>query len=204
MSTTGIPDPSKKRQRLGRILLEAALITPAQLEVALYNQQHCDYRIGEVIALHGWVKQETIEFFAETWFDLLAESNPMPIGYYLQMAGLLDQNQVDQILAEQKKLGLRFGAIAVLKGWIKQETMDYFLLNLKSDMSECSGFQTQQISMETVEKFRQGRRTDRRQSNESSPPPHGAAPAPITPHTEDDEDFDLARALAIDEDTLFP
>ncbi|MEB3228823.1 MAG: hypothetical protein VKJ27_10615 [Synechocystis sp.] len=226
--------PTSERKRLGMILLEAALITPAQLEVALNNQKHFDYLIGEVIALHGWVKKETIEFFAETWLELLAQSNPLPIGHYLQMASLLEPDQVEIILTEQKKMGLRFGAMAVLKGWIKQETMDYFLLNLKSDMSKRSGFQTHQISMETVEKYRQARKTRNKQTKAPHPtqgqgprrsqspthprgknqiiisestielPPEfqGASIYHIDPHATEDENFDLASVLEMDEGNI--
>ncbi|MFM1843079.1 MAG: hypothetical protein RLZZ490_1821 [Cyanobacteriota bacterium] len=221
-----------ERKRLGLVLLEAALITPAQLEVALNNQQHFDYLIGEVIALHGWVKKDTIEFFAEHWFDLVLSNNPLPIGHYLQMASLLDQEQIAEILIEQKKMGLRFGATAVLKGWVKQETMDYFLVNLKSDMSMRSAFQTHQLSLEALEKIRQARttktkkdkvekvtrsqtrkiKTDKTEGNSSiiisestiELPPEligiqsyrGYSPV------KDDENFDLASVLEMDEGNI--
>lgn len=221
-----------ERKRLGLILVEAALLTPAQLDVALNNQKHFDYLIGEVIALHGWIKKETIDFFAEHWFELVSSPNPLPIGHYLQMASLLEQKQIDEILVEQKKLGLRFGAMAVLKGWIKQETMDYFLLNLKSDMSQRSGFQTHQISMEAVEKFRQARKLHGIQSGQdhSTKPTHSrhskthsqdstrvlisestielppefrdGSVYHIDPHAKDDENFDLASVLEMDEGNI--
>jgi len=217
-----------ERKRLGLILLEAALITPAQLEVALNNQQHFNYLIGEVIALHGWVKKETIEFFAEDWFELLISSNPLPIGHYLQMASLLDQSQIAEILIEQKKMGLRFGATAVLKGWIKQETMDYFLANLKSDMSLRSAFQTRQLSLDALEKIRQAREAKKNKTEKTpcSPstkkrraeadsqiivsesiiefPPELAGQGAYysDPQARDDENFDLASVLEMDEGNI--
>ena len=225
-----MPASTTERKLLGLILLEAALITPAQLEVALNNQQHFDYLIGEVIALHGWVKKETIEFFAEHWFDLVLSSNPLPIGHYLQMASLLDQEQIAEILIEQKKMGLRFGATAVLKGWVKQETMDYFLVNLKSDMSMRSAFQTHQLSLEALEKIRQARttkkdtvekvtrsqtrrtKTDKTEGNSSiiisestiELPPEltGSGAYHLDPHAKDDENFDLASVLEMDEGNI--
>jgi hypothetical protein len=219
-----------ERKRLGQILLEAALITPAQLEVALRNQEHFDYLIGEVIALHGWVKKETIEFFAEHWFELLLSTNPLPIGHYLQMASLLDQKQIAEILTEQKKMGMRFGATAVLKGWVKQETIDYFLVNLKSDMSMRSAFQTHQLSLEALEKIRQAR-TTKQQKTEQKPcsqstkkrrfeddsqiiisestidlPPEftgdGNGAYYLDPQAKSDENFDLASVLEMDEGNI--
>lgn len=217
-----------ERKRLGLILVEAALITPAQLEVALNNQQHFDYLIGEVIALHGWVKKETIEFFAENWFQLMLTNNPLPIGHYLQMASLLDQTQINEILTEQKKLGLRFGATAVLKGWVKQETMDYFLVSLKSEMSTRSAFQTHQLSLEVLEQIREARTTKQsktqqkkrsqspkaRKSGQDSHiiisessielPPEltGSGVYHLDPQGKDDESFDLASVLEMDEGNI--
>ena len=219
-----------ERKRIGLVLLEAGLITPAQLEVALNNQQHFDYLIGEVIALHGWVKQETIEFFAERWFELVLSANPLPIGHYLQMASLLDQDQIAEILIEQKKMGLRFGATAVLKGWIKQETMDYFLVNLKSDMSMRSAFQTHQLSLNTLEKIRQARisqksktektpcsqsrktKTDKTAGNARMIISESTIELPaefvglnayqIDGKVKDDENFDLASMLEMDEGNI--
>ncbi|MFN9175126.1 MAG: hypothetical protein ACK58N_11625 [Synechocystis sp.] len=174
-----------ERKRLGQILLEAALITPAQLEVALKNQEHFDYLIGEIIALHGWVKKETIEFFAEHWFELSLGANPLPIGHYLQMASLLDQKQIAEILTEQQKMGLRFGATAVLKGWIKQETMDYFLVNLNSDRSMRSAFQTHQLSLEALEKIRQARTTSKQPMEKTEAPTRSQSTKTKTTRSED-------------------
>ena len=222
------PASTIERKRLGLILLEAALITPAQLEVALNNQQNFDYLIGEVIALHGWVKKETIEFFAEHWFELVVSPNPLPIGHYLQMASLLDQTQIAEILTEQKKMGLRFGATAVLKGWVKQETMDYFLVNLKSEMSQRSAFQTHQLSLDALEQIRQARTTKqqkteqttrsqstkKRRSEDDSQiiisestielPPELTEKSGYYANSQanDDEDFDLASVLEMDEGNI--
>ncbi|QUS59351.1 hypothetical protein IQE94_10240 [Synechocystis sp. PCC 7339] len=139
------PQPSG-RKRLGLVLQEASLITPAQLEVAVNNQQHFDYLIGEVIVLHGWLSRDTVEFFVNQWFDLICRPNPMPLGHYLQMADLLNQCQIDQILREQKVLGLRFGATAVLLGLLKQETVDYFIAHLKTDMASQSAFSAHELA----------------------------------------------------------
>jgi hypothetical protein len=51
------------RTRLGSYLIEAGLITPAQVSVVLNDQQiETDMRFGEVLVARGWVKLETIEF----------------------------------------------------------------------------------------------------------------------------------------------
>jgi hypothetical protein len=115
---------------IGLILQEAALVTPAQLEVALHEQQYFELPLGEILAHHGWINKETADFFVEQWPRIVDHSYQHPLGYYLRLASLLDEQQIRQILQEQKKLGIRFGATAVLKGWLKQQTIDYFLENL--------------------------------------------------------------------------
>lgn len=48
---------------LGRYLVEAGLLTPAQIEVALMDQACTQMRFGEILAARGWVKQQTIDYF---------------------------------------------------------------------------------------------------------------------------------------------
>lgn len=50
-----------------------------------------------------------------------------PIGAYLLEAGLLSQGQVDVALADQKFTEMSFGEIVVARGWVKQQTVDYFM-----------------------------------------------------------------------------
>ncbi len=55
--------PSDMPTRLGSYLIEAGLITPAQVAVVLNDQNLSqDMRFGEVLVARGWVKPETIEF----------------------------------------------------------------------------------------------------------------------------------------------
>jgi hypothetical protein len=54
---------SEPQIRLGSYLIEAGLITPAQVAVVLNDQNFSqDMRFGEVLVARGWVKSETIEF----------------------------------------------------------------------------------------------------------------------------------------------
>lgn len=128
---------------LGLILREADLVTPAQIEVALQDQQYYQLPLGEILALHGWVHQETADFFAEQWPRLLTTPKSYPLGEYFQLASLLNEQQIQTILQEQKRQRLRFGEIAVLQGWLKQTTVNYFLENLVTQNKSSSGFQTQ-------------------------------------------------------------
>lgn len=53
-----------------------------------------------------------------------------PIGEYLIEAGLLSTAQVEVILADQQFTELKFGEIAVLRGWIKQQTVEYLMIKI--------------------------------------------------------------------------
>jgi hypothetical protein len=132
-------------QPLGEVLQQAGLISAAQVQVALQDQQHyTDLRFGEILALRGWLKQETADFFADRWPILLAQNKQYPLGYWLKAAALLDDNQINLILNEQQQkmkerfIRTRFGRLIVSKGWLKKQTIDFFLesLSSKADMEE--------------------------------------------------------------------
>jgi len=53
---------SSNIKRLGSYLLEAGLITPAQVHVALNDQKATGMRFGEVLVARGWVKEQTVEW----------------------------------------------------------------------------------------------------------------------------------------------
>ncbi|WP_297080620.1 hypothetical protein [Thermoleptolyngbya sp. M55_K2018_002] len=58
---TSIPMPMRPK-RLGSYLLDAGLITPDQVTVALNDQQATGMRLGEVLVARGWIKEQTIEW----------------------------------------------------------------------------------------------------------------------------------------------
>lgn len=62
-SSNGDTGPiSANRKRIGGYLVEAGLLTPAQVDVALNDQKLTGMRFGEILAARGWVKQQTIEY----------------------------------------------------------------------------------------------------------------------------------------------
>ena len=130
---------SRDRQPLGSLLLDAALISPAQLEAALQAQHtYQDLLLGEILALRGWIKQETVDFFADRWTQTLQQGLNKPIGQYLQSAGLLNEAQIKTILEEQQHSGLQFGVLAAYKGWVNSSTIEFFLANLKDQSQKIS------------------------------------------------------------------
>ena len=118
---------------LGELLKKASLITSAQIDMALMEQQTCSKeRFGEIISRHGWLKPQTIEFFASRFPKICLGSYRFPLGRYLVDAGLLDSSQVNQILNAQNK-SLRkslFGSIAVSRGYVKKETIEFIVKHL--------------------------------------------------------------------------
>lgn len=54
-----------KPKRLGGYLLEAGLLTPAQVHVALNDQQATGMRFGEVLVARGWLKEQTVEWIMQ-------------------------------------------------------------------------------------------------------------------------------------------
>jgi hypothetical protein len=134
--TVSLPPKKISKKLLGEILQEAGLVSPAQIQIALQDQSiYEDMRLGEILALRGWVKQETADFLVEQLPIISKQPNKKPLGIYLKEAALLDEEQIKTILAEQK-LNLdhrtRFGKLVVLKGWLKQSTVDFFLDRLSA------------------------------------------------------------------------
>ena len=115
-------------QPMGQILQEAGLINQGQVQVALMEQKiYTHLKFGEILALHGWVNQKTADFFADELCHLIKKPKAIKIGKYFHQAGLLTDKEIKEILTEQFDLGIKFGFMAVLKGCIKQETLEFFL-----------------------------------------------------------------------------
>ena len=114
-------------KRIGETLLDAGLVSIEQLQKALFEQSLNKQRLGTILAQHGWVKQQTIDFLIDNLPVIKKQVEKKPIGQYFKAAGLLDEPQIQEILKEQKLNMLRFGSLAVLKGYINQKTLNYFL-----------------------------------------------------------------------------
>jgi tetratricopeptide (TPR) repeat protein len=116
---------------LGFLLQKAGLVSSEQINIALKDQSHLRNRkIGEILAIRGWIKPETADFFAEEWPKILKQKPRQPLGQYFKAAALMDEQQIAGILAEQRRIGLKFGTLAVLEGLIEQKTLDFFLEEL--------------------------------------------------------------------------
>ncbi|MFN4067256.1 MAG: hypothetical protein ACK4K5_08590 [Thermosynechococcus sp.] len=59
------PHDDNYTKRLGDYLVEAELVTPAQIEVALADQRATGARLGDILVARGWLRKGTIEFIME-------------------------------------------------------------------------------------------------------------------------------------------
>ena len=115
--------------RTGELLINSGLVSEAQVQVALRDQAILGrlHRIGEILALRGWVRQETIDFLIIDLPNIIQQASKLRLGEYLIQARLLTQEQVDELLKEQRQCGVRIGSLAVMHGWISKQTLDFFL-----------------------------------------------------------------------------
>ena len=137
-SSSHDPFPSKPsaKKPLGQLLSEAGLISAQQIEIALKDQimNHPNRKIGEILADRGWIEQETADFFVEQWHGLVNQPQKHPLVYYLKAAALLTEEQIESILEERNNSDkkVRFHHLAIQKGLLKPDTVDFFLINLLS------------------------------------------------------------------------
>ena len=132
---------SVQTKKLGTILQEADLITDREIELALQTQIDTPHlKIGEILAQQNSIKAETADFFAREWSKIVVQPEKDVLGYYLRQAAILDREQVEIILSEQRSTGIRFGTIAIFQGFLKSTTLDFFLANLFPEELHVSPF----------------------------------------------------------------
>ncbi|MBE9040592.1 WecB/TagA/CpsF family glycosyltransferase [Oscillatoriales cyanobacterium LEGE 11467] len=127
------PEPVAAGVPLGQILQDAGLISDKQVALALKCQQTQEdgLRFGDILVNRGWLAPETIDFFAEDLPQVANSGRLQPLGHYLKRAKLLNDRQINEILSEQSQANLRFGEVAVRKGWVKEETIKSVLRYLE-------------------------------------------------------------------------
>ena len=124
---------SSNKKPLGQLLNEAGLISAHQIEIALQEQVEIPkLRIGEIFSLRGWINQETADFFAERWEELLQEKQKRPLVYYLRRAALLNDKQINFLMELRKsnEQNVKFHQLAIKHGLLKKQTVDFFVRNL--------------------------------------------------------------------------
>ena len=126
--------PIQNKVLLGVVLQQAGLVSAVRFKQAIETQKISNTdKIDDILASMGDISKETADFFTERWFKLVEEKPKQPIGQYLKQAGLLTDRQIQTILEEQKRTELKFGELAIAKGWLKQATVDFFLQYLATE-----------------------------------------------------------------------
>lgn len=137
---------------IGTLLRDAGIISSQDLQHALeFKSQYAQVKLEEILVLQEKAKAQTINFFTNQWDGIKEEGRQFPIGHYLKQAYLLDNEQVEAILVEQKSKEsqeVKFGSIALQKGWIKEDTINFFLSNLPIKIPQL-------ISLNALEKYDQ-------------------------------------------------
>lgn len=114
--------------RLGQMLILAGLVSPSQVEIALIDQHMSPHlRLGEILVLRGWLQQETVDYFADMLPLMRRAPSRLRLGEYCVCANILTEAQVNTLLQDQKVTALPIGQLAIRRGWLKPETLDFFL-----------------------------------------------------------------------------
>lgn len=117
----------KLLQPIGMRLVEAGLLSPAQVEVTLRDQQdYPDLQFGEILLLRGWICEETLSFFLNLESVCSEEFRKLPLGQRLKTAGLVTEDEIQRAIDKLNLPNLTIGQVLVLQGVISQRTADYF------------------------------------------------------------------------------
>jgi hypothetical protein len=85
--------------------MEAGLLTTAQLEVALADQQITGMRLGEVLVRRGWIKEETVEYLMEKVILPERSSSQDQSSSYLELSRKLLKTLMTQVQDPTHNIG---------------------------------------------------------------------------------------------------
>ncbi|MBE9028463.1 WecB/TagA/CpsF family glycosyltransferase [filamentous cyanobacterium LEGE 11480] len=126
---------TERPQLIGRYLIEAGLVTQAQVDAALIEQGESGIRLGSILAGKGWVQQQTVDFLVQQIQQRISQQHSRAyrkFGEYLVEAGLVTEDDVQAALAEQQLTGMRLGSILAGRGLIGQQTVDFLVEQVTS------------------------------------------------------------------------
>jgi hypothetical protein len=145
----------KSFKPIGTYLLEAGVVKPEHLQEALKQQKYTSRPIGQILASQGWVRQETIEYLMQkvisterqlvsteisffmsqrppeeknrSVIPLASSSRSMRLGECLIEAELVNAEQLEAALEEQKYSTIPIGQILSRNGLVNQQTIEYLM-----------------------------------------------------------------------------
>ncbi len=108
---------TRRRKKLGEILLTQGLITQEQLLIALQEHKRTGISLGAVLVKLGFVKEDDLSSVLGQQIQL---DHKKRIGDILLEQGLITNEQLAQGLAEQRKSGLQLGKCLTKLGFISE------------------------------------------------------------------------------------
>ncbi len=122
---------------LEKKLRACELVSHHQLEIARMEQ--LTRRDGstaiEILLEKQWIQPVTVRFFETVLAQLVTQQQKRPIGYYLQLAGLLSAAQVADLHQASHLTGMSFAEVAESKGWVKRQTIFFIHACLNGSQS---------------------------------------------------------------------
>ncbi len=118
------------RMLLGELLLKAKRITPAQLDVALREQQRTGKKLGQVLVRHGLLLGQELHrvlAFQENLQSRPPGSEKLRLGKLLAATGQITPEQLEEVLERQKLSRKKIGELLVEVGYLKPEQIDHGL-----------------------------------------------------------------------------
>lgn len=91
---------------LGLVLRKAGLISSEQVEIALKESLGLPkYKIGEILAIRGWIKPETADFFAEIWPYIIKSKSNHQKDTANTAESILDYSLRSSLLSKNSRMG---------------------------------------------------------------------------------------------------
>jgi hypothetical protein len=134
-----------KGRLISEVFQEAGLISDAQLQIALQDQKlykEIQYKVGELLVLHGWISQATAQFFIKYLRQELTIARHKHLGDYLLEAGLINGEQLFDVMREDKTICLNeklFAQKILARGLVKEKTLEFFLEQIMHPKNTSTG-----------------------------------------------------------------
>lgn len=122
------PADHQAQEELIDLLQEAQVVSVAQVRAARSEQEGTEMILSELLMAHGWVSDGTVDFMKSIDRITLPQVvGKPPVGEYLKAAGLVTEEQITEAMQLQKRKQVYFGMTLVQRGYLKEETLDFFL-----------------------------------------------------------------------------
>lgn len=111
---------TRRRKKLGEILLTQELITEEQLLIALQDHKRTGISLGTVLVKLGFIKEDELTSVLGQQIQLDQKKR---IGDILREQGLITEEQLKQGLDEQRSCGMQLGKCLTKLGFITDEKL---------------------------------------------------------------------------------